>query len=110
MAKWFGKVGYESTVEEPKDSGIWIETITEREYYGDIYRNNRRLQTGDSVNDSVNISNQISIISDPFAIKNFHTIRYATYMDTKWKVTSVDASQYPRLILELGGVYNGEQA
>lgn len=107
MAKWFGKVGYESTIEEPANSGIWVETITEREYYGDLIRNTRRLQSSDNVNDSVNISNQISILSDPFAMKNFHTIRYATYMDTKWKVTSVDASQYPRLILELGGVYNG---
>lgn len=109
MAKWFGKVGYADTIESPVNSGIWIETVTEREYYGDFIRNIRKLQSTDSLNDNINISNQISILSDPFAMQNFHTIRYATYMGTKWKVTSVDV-QYPRLILELGGVYNGEQA
>lgn len=109
MAKWFGKIGYESTVEEPINSGIWVETITEREYYGDIIRNTRRLQSTDSTNDNITISNQISILSDPFAINNFHSIRYATYMGVKWKVTSVDV-QFPRLILELGGIYNGQQA
>jgi len=30
-------------------------------------------------------------------------------MDSLWKVTAVDV-QYPRLILSIGGVYNGEQA
>lgn len=109
MAKWFGKIGYESTVEDPEGSGIWVEKITERDYYGDFVRNTRRLQQGDSINDNVTISNQISILSDPYAIQNFHTIRYATYMGTKWKVNSVEV-QYPRLILELGGEYNGEQA
>lgn len=109
MAKWFGKVGYADAIESPVNSGIWIETVTEREYYGDFIRNIRKLQSTDSLNDNINISNQISILSDPFAMQNFHTIRYATYMGTKWKVTSVDV-QYPRLILELGGVYNGEQA
>lgn len=109
MAKWVGKVGYADTIESPVNSGIWIETVTEREYYGDFIRNIRKLQSTDSLNDNINISNQISILSDPFAMQNFHTIRYATYMGTKWKVTSVDV-QYPRLILELGGVYNGEQA
>lgn len=109
MAKWFGKLGYESTVEDPGGSGIWVEKITEREYYGDLVRNTRRLQQGDGVNDNIIISNQISILSDPYAMNNFHAIRYATYMGTKWKVNSVEV-QYPRLVLELGGEYNGEQA
>lgn len=109
MAKWFGKLGYESTVEDPEGSGIWVEKITERDYYGDLMRNSRRIQQGDSINDNVTISNQISILSDPYAMQNFHAIRYATFMGTKWKVNSVEV-QYPRLVLELGGEYNGEQA
>ena len=109
MAKWFGKLGYESTVEDPEGSGIWVEKITERDYYGELVRNSRRIQQGDSINDNITISNQISILSDPYAMQNFHAIRYATFMGTKWKVNSVEV-QYPRLVLELGGEYNGEQA
>lgn len=104
MAKWFGKIGYGETVETKP--GVWTETITEREYYGDLIRNSRRLQTSsDKVNDDINISNQLSIVSDPYANENFHAMRYAEFMGTRWKVTDVEV-QYPRLILTLGGVYN----
>lgn len=109
MAKFCGKVGYVNTVEvEP---GIWAEEVTEKTYFGDVIRNTRMLQNSTiGTNDNINISNQISIVSDPYANQNFHSIRYVEFMGTNWKVTSVDASQYPRLILSMGGVYNGEQA
>lgn len=105
MAKWFGKIGYAETVET--DPGIWVEKITEREYYGDVTRNTRNLQTSGSVNDDINISNNISIVADPFANQNFHSMRYIEYMGTLWKISNVEV-QYPRLILSIGGVYNGE--
>ena len=104
MAKWYGAIGYSDTVEvEP---GIWEEQVIERSYYGELIRNTRRLQTTDKVNDDLTISNQISIVSDPYAINNFHAMKYAVLWGTKWKITSVEV-QYPRLILEVGGVYNG---
>lgn len=104
MAKWYGVIGYADTVEvEP---GIWEEQVTERPYYGELIRNTRRLQTTDKVNDDLTISNQISIVSDPYAINNFHAMKYAVLWGAKWKITSVEV-QYPRLILEVGGVYNG---
>lgn len=104
MAKWYGVIGYADTVEvEP---GIWDEQVTERPYYGELIRNTRRLQTTDKVNDDLTISNQISIVSDPYAINNFHAMKYAVLWGTKWKITSVEV-QYPRLVLEVGGIYNG---
>ena len=104
--KWFGAIGYADMIETKP--GVWKEDIVEREYYGDMTRNTRRLQTSDQLNDNIDISNEISIVSDPYANENFHSMRYATYMGTKWKVTSVEV-QYPRLILSLGGVFNGRQ-
>lgn len=105
MAKYYGSIGYEDTKEIRP--GVWKETIIEKRYSGDVIRNTRRLQNGESLNDNISISNQISIISDPYAYQNFHKIRYITWMGTKWKVSSVDV-QYPRLILDIGGVYNGD--
>lgn len=104
MAKWFGKIGFDLGTVETKP-GVWGPKIEERPYYGDLQRNSRRLQTSDKVNDDINISNEISIVADPYANENFHTIRYAEFMKTKWKVTDVEV-QYPRLILTLGGVWN----
>ena len=89
--------------------GVHKEQITERNYYGDLIRNTRRLQSGDKVNDDVNVANEISIVADPFANENFHSMRYVEFMGAKWKITNVEV-QYPRLILTLGGIYNGQQA
>ena len=105
MAKFYGQVGYAESVETTP--GVWEEQIVERDYCGDLIKNNRKLESSDSVNDNINISNSISIISDPYANENFHKIRYAKFMGTEWKVINVEVSQYPRLILTLGGVYNG---
>ena len=103
MTRWCGVVGYAETLEiEP---GVWAEEFTERKYYGDLLRNSRRLQGSQQINDDITISNQISILADPYAVQHFHAIRYAELFGTKWKVSSVEV-QYPRLILELGGVYN----
>lgn len=107
MAKWFGVIGYAETVEA--SPGVWEEQIVERSYYGDVIRNTRRLQTTDQVNDNVDISNEISVVADPYAFKNFLSIRYVEWMDTKWKISNIEV-QYPRLKLSIGGVYNGEQA
>lgn len=103
MTRWCGVIGYAETLEiEP---GVWSEEFTERKYYGDLLRNSRRLQGSQKVNDDITISNQISILADPYAVQHFHAIRYAELFGTKWKVSSVEV-QYPRLILELGGAYN----
>ena len=104
MAKFFGKIGYAETVET--SPGVWEEKIIEREYFGDLIRNTRSLQSGEQLNDNINISNEISIVADPFAYENFHSMRYVEFMNAKWKVSSVDV-QYPRLILSVGGLYNG---
>ena len=104
MTKWCGIIGYAEQVETTP--GVWSEQITERKYYGDVIRNNRRLQSAGKLNDDINVGNEISIVADPFANNNFHSMRYVEFMGTKWKVTTVDV-QYPRLILSLGGVYNG---
>ena len=104
MAKFYGAIGYAKTVETMP--GVWTEQITERDYYGDVIRNSRRLQSSDKVNDDISISNQISVVADPYAINNFHSMRYAEFMGTKWKISDVEV-QYPRLLLTLGGLYNG---
>lgn len=105
MAKWHGIIGYVTTEESPKDSGIWIEKSTEISYSGDLVRNYIKYESSGNVNDNINISNSISIIADPFAFNNLQFIRYAEFMGSLWKVTNVEI-QYPRLILTIGGVYN----
>lgn len=105
MAKWFGVIGYAIT--EETVPGVWEEKVIEKKYYGELIRNTaRRYETGESINDNIKISNNISIVADPFVYANFSHIRYAEFMGVKWIVSNVEI-QHPRLLLTLGGVYNG---
>lgn len=103
MAKFYGAVGYAIT-EETKP-GVWEEKITERMYFGDLIQNRRRFQSSGNVNDNLNISNEISILADPFATEHFSSMKYVVFMGAKWKISDVEV-KYPRLILTIGGVYN----
>jgi hypothetical protein len=102
MAKWFGTIGYEETVETAP--GVWEEKIVVRSYYGDLLRNTRRLQSTDQLNDNINVANEISILADPYAMEHFHSIRYVEFSGSLWKVNNVEVN-YPRLSLSLGGMY-----
>lgn len=107
MARYHGKIGYAETVETSPD--VWEATIIEREYYGDVIRNTRRWENGESLNDNLTISNTISIVADDYAYGHFAFIRYIEWLGNRWKVSSVEV-QRPRLILQIGGVYNGDTA
>lgn len=104
MPKFKGVVGFAETVE--KEPGIHVEKIIERRYSGDLLRNNRRLEPSGNINDNINISNEISILGDAYAFHHFYAMRYIEFEGAKWKVTTVDATKRPRLVLTLGGLYN----
>lgn len=106
MAKYYGMVGY--AVEEEVKPDVWKPVISERPYSGDVLQNSRRLENGESTNDNIAVNNKISIVADPFAYQHFFAIRYVTWMGARWKVTHVDVKS-PRLILTIGGVYNGKK-
>lgn len=105
MSKWFGKIGYAISAET--EPGIWENTIVEREYFGDMTSDRRKRQSSGEVNDNINLANVISIIADPFAYQNCSNMVYAEIMGSKWKITDIEI-QSPRLLLTVGGVYNGE--
>lgn len=106
MAKFFGAIGYGESKEA--GPGVWEDVITEVEYFGDVLQLGRRQVPGEYLNDDLNVTNKISIVADPFALQNFHAIRYVCWMGAKWKVSNVEV-QHPRLVLTIGGVYNGQQ-
>ena len=104
MAKFRGIVGFSDSVE--KEPGIHVENIIRKTYSGDILRRNRRLESSGNINDNINISNEISIVADAYALHHFYAIRYVEFEGAKWKVSSVDATMRPRLVMTLGGLYN----
>ena len=105
MAKFYGPIGYGTTVETKP--GVYKNEIVERKATGDIIRNTSQwTANSESSNDNLKFNNQISIVADPYALSHYSSINYVEIMGTKWKVTNVEP-RYPRLILTLGGEYNG---
>ena len=109
MAKFYGVIGYGEAIESPAESGVWKDVITERNYFGDILNNIRRFQENEKVNDDLVLSNSISILADAYALNHFFAIRFVEWAGALWTVNTVEVER-PRLILRLGGVYNGPRA
>jgi hypothetical protein len=104
--RFFGIVGYGTPSEG--QNGVWADTITERNYYGDVVKDNRRVVSGQEVNSNVTTSNSIEIIADPYAMDHSSAIKYVEWAGALWKVTETEIKR-PRLILRLGEVYDGSR-
>ena len=104
MAKFYGEIGYGET--EEIAAGVWEDVITEIKYFGDVIRNTRKLQEGEVLNNDISVGNSISIVADAYANEHFFAIRYIRWAGNLWTVHDVEV-QAPRLLLRLGGVYNG---
>jgi len=102
--KFYGEVGFVEVTE--KRPGVKTLKPVEYKYAGDVLRRSLRYQAGNAVNDTITPSQQISILVDPYARSHVGSIKYVKWMGTAWKVTEASL-QYPRLILTLGGAYNG---
>ena len=106
MGLFYGPIGFVNQIENPEDSGIYVEVPEEKYYRGEIRRNTKRWDNGDKLNPNLNISNTISIIADPYISNHLNSIRYIKWLGGYWEISSVDVES-PRLILNIGGVYNG---
>lgn len=104
MARFYGRVGYGEPIEMAP--GVWVDEIIEYSYFGDVIRNARNLREGENLNFDLSVQNSISIVADAYANEHFFAIRYVEWAGTLWTVTNVEV-QSPRLLLWLGGVYNG---
>ena len=107
MAKFYGVIGFGSSVETVP--GVWEDVLIERPYYGDVLQNIRKFDRGDKVISDLVVQNIISVIADPYAMDHFFTIKYVAWAGALWIVDSVTVAR-PRLMLRLGGVYNGPTA
>lgn len=105
--KFSGIIGFwEGDVEVKK--GVYKSKIVERKYVGDVQNYYKRFQGSEYQNDDFIISNRISILADIYAQENFMSIKYIVWKGKALKVKTVEI-KYPRIILDIGGVYNGER-
>lgn len=107
--KFSGVIGFWEKDAEVK-SGVYKSQIVERPYTGDITRNYRKFNSAENQqNDNLRVNNQVSIVSDLYLRNNWASIKYVLWNGVKWKVNTVEVG-HPRLVLEIGEVYNGEES
>lgn len=106
MAKFHGEIGYGFKMEVPEGSGVWVDQMVERTYFGDVTQSIRKLEYEEKLNADISVQNVISILADQYAYEHFFAVKYIRWMGALWTVTTVEVKS-PRLILRLGSVYNG---
>lgn len=110
MSKFYDAVGYAEEREGTGErEGIIEDVIVEKYRYGDVLRNTRKWEGGSDILDNLRINNQISIMADEYDYAHFGSIKYVKWMGNRWTVTNVEV-QRPRLLITIGGVYNGPTA
>ena len=107
--KYYGTIGFWVDDIEVR-SGVTKSGIVEKPYTGDILENRQRWVNSDHQNENLTLNIRLSIIADLYLNSHLSSIKYVTYMGDKWKVTSPDVSKYPRVIMDIGEVYNGVNA
>ena len=106
MAKFYGAIGY--ALLEESSPGVWIDTIVEKNYRGDIILDQRRFQSSENLNENINTDNSISILADAYAYENLGFMKYIVWNNVAGKIQSFSINR-PRIVLQIGGVYNGER-
>lgn len=107
--KFVGKIGFWIDDYEAKP-GLIKPQFVEKDYVGDVSRDNRHWNPSDnSTNSAYRVNNEISILADLYARQNWDSIRYVKWNGAYWSVSSTTLG-YPRCTIVLGGVYNGEHA
>lgn len=107
MAKFYGEIGYSQTV--LIRPGVSEEVITERSYYGDVLRDAINVRLSDEVLPEFSTGNSFSILADPYAYENMDAMRYLRWNGVLWLIKQVEVREH-RLIVRIGGVYNGPKA
>lgn len=102
---WYGAIGIAN--EEETSPSVYTSVIEERMYYGEVYHLSASRQQGSGVNDDLRLTQEVSIIADPYLTAHYGQLVYLALDGVKWKIVSVRVDR-PRLRLSLGGVWNEE--
>ena len=104
MPRYVGKLG----IAEQKEvsPGVWEETITEVQVLGDVKQRTEVLGLVDTINPIYTTTTSISVYSRGVGPVDNSMIRYVTYKDKRWMISSI-VDQPPLIVLYIGEEYHG---
>jgi hypothetical protein len=104
MAKFSGLVGY--VTQSESSPGVWSSVENPIMMKGDIIRQSSNGQNDDKVNSDVSLNHRVSLVGDAYSFGNYYNIRWVEINGLKWEISSIEI-QRPRIIVTLGGIWNG---
>jgi hypothetical protein len=101
-----GVIGY--GIQTKIRPGVVDDVITEVKFRGETVRppSSGPDESSGKVNDDLKVGVTISVVAGAYHSKHVHQMRYISWQGQRWKVANVDVA-HPRLIIRLGGLYNG---
>lgn len=105
MSRYAGLVTYVTQAETRP--GVWTEVVEQHFMKGDMLRKGSSFQNGDKVHSDVSLNHRVSLVADDYALGNYYDIKRLEVDGKQWVVESIEI-QRPRIIVTLGGLYNGE--
>lgn len=108
MSRWYGSIGFSTQVEADPENhpSVYEQKVIEKKYYGEMNKKVRQWISDNQINNDIRISNTLTIYSDPYMTLHYGDILYITWLGKKWKVESADYANYPKITLQIGGIYN----
>jgi hypothetical protein len=110
MTKFTGLVGY--VTQEESVPGVWSPVENPKMMKGDILRQSASSQRDyktdgiNKVNSDISLAHRVSLLGDAYAFDNYINLKWIKIDGRKWIVSSVEL-QRPRIIVTLGGLWNG---
>lgn len=104
MAKFSGAIGF--SIPENKGYGVYQPKIVTKPCRGDVISNFRKWESSDKVNDDLLLNNKFSIVAKSFFVENLGSMKFVEWKGIRWKITNAEILR-PRIIVTVGGVYNG---
>ena len=106
MARFSGLVGFVKMGKNP-DTDIWSEESIEKRLTGDYLRVSGSFAERPYETDDVGVDHRISLLTTKYLSDNLNYLRYIVVGDTPYKVSSYEIPRQ-RVMVSLGGVYNGD--
>ena len=104
--KYHGYIAFSTEVFDD-NTGVTIEQMTRREYYGEVIRDSKSNENNNQIVDGFTLSNEFSVIADAFMREHFYKMRYLEWQGVKWKIKSAtNDPDRPRIKIHVGEVYN----